>query len=58
MTIEDAKYLQDIVDGTNSSVKCTIDGVLYHIPMDPGNRHYQEILAQVAASEITIADAD
>ena len=36
----------------------TIDGVESWVPMDQDNRHYAEILRQVAAGELTIADAD
>jgi hypothetical protein len=28
------------------------------VPLDPANRHYAEIMLQVAAGELTIADAD
>ena len=39
-------------------IKATIDGVDVWVPLDPDNRHYAEILRQVAAGELTIADAD
>jgi len=39
-------------------IKATIDGVEMWVPLDPANRHYAEILRQVAAGELTIADAD
>ena len=35
-----------------------IDDIEMSIPLDPANRHYAEILRQVAAGELTIADAD
>ena len=44
--------------GDNVGVKATIDGVEMSVPLDPANRHYAEILRQVAAGELTIADAD
>jgi hypothetical protein len=56
MVITDAKYMER--KGTNFCVKATIDGELMHIPLDAGNRHYAEILKQVADSTITIADSD
>ena len=37
---------------------CTIDGQEWSVPVSEGNRHYQEILAQVKAGTLTIKDAD
>ncbi len=42
----------------NYGIKATIDGVNMEIPLDPNNRHYAEILAQVKAGTLTIKDAD
>ena len=36
----------------------TIDGQETWVPIQPGNRHYDEIMRQVAAGELTILDAD
>ena len=36
----------------------TIDGVEMSVPKNPNNRHYAEILKQVADGDLTIADAD
>ena len=57
MNITAAQYQADD-DGNNSMVQATIDGTEMSIPLDPANRHYAEILRQVAAGELTIADAD
>jgi hypothetical protein len=57
MNITTAQYQADI-DGNNSSIKATIDGQELHVPLDPANRHYAEILRQVEAGTLTIADAD
>jgi len=57
MNITSAKYVQN-VDGENDSVTIVVDGKQYAVPMDPDNRHYAEILRQVAAGTLTIADAD
>ena len=57
MNITNAQYNTDL-DGNNSCVKCTIDGVDWLVPLDPANSHYAEILKQVAAETLTIADAD
>ncbi len=44
--------------GELNSIKATIDGTEMFVPLDPANRHYAEILRQVAAGTLTIADAD
>ena len=56
MIITNAKYHKTV--DTNDIVKATIDGKAMSVPMDTGNRHYAEILKQVADSTITIAEAD
>ena len=61
MIIENAKYIKAPLsnpDNENTGIKATIDGVESWVPMDQDNRHYAEILHQVAAGELTIADAD
>ena len=35
-----------------------VDGEIHFIPCDPANRHYAEILKQVAEGTLTIKDAD
>ena len=57
MIITNAKYNKDFSD-VNCSVKATIDGVEMLVPLDTANRHYAEILKQVADGDITIAEAD
>ena len=44
--------------GENEAIKATIDGMGYTVPLAVGNIHYEEILRQVAAGELTIAAAD
>jgi len=57
MNITNAQYIN--LDLTNNSVvKATIDGQDISVPLDPDNRHYAEILRQVDAGTLTIADAD
>ena len=58
MIITSAQYLTDTVSNEVSSIKATIDGTEMFVPLDPANRHYAEILRQVEAGELTIADAD
>ena len=57
MNISSAQYVSDM-DGNNSGVQATIDGQTMSVPLDPDNRHYAEILRQVDAGTLTIADAD
>ena len=54
--ITTAKY--NAKDGVNVSINATINGADYGIPLDSSNRHYAEILKQVADGDLTIADAD
>jgi len=56
MNITSAQYIAP--EGVNDSIKATIDGTEMSVPLDPANRHYAEILRQVAAGTLTIADAD
>ena len=59
MNITLAQHQNDDLSGeTNINIKATIDGVEMFIPLDPANRHYAEIMRQVAAGDLTIADAD
>ena len=57
MTITTAQYIAD-EDGNNSCIQATIDGQEMFVPLDPANRHYAEILKQVAADTLRIADAE
>ena len=57
MEITNAKYFQDN-NGNNVVVNCRIGGSYVSVPMDENNSDYKEILRQVEAGEITIADAE
>ena len=57
MEIKNAQYLAD-ENGTNKTVRVTIDGSVTDVPMDTDNRHYAEILKQVKAETLTIKDAE
>ncbi len=39
-------------------IKVDIDGITSSVPLTVGNRHYDEIMRQVDAGELTIQDAD
>ncbi len=58
INITSAQYLQSGMTGENSGIKVVIDDQILFAPLDTANRHYAEILRQVAAGELTIADAD
>ena len=57
MNITSAQYYNDI-DGTQAGIRIIVDGITMSVPLAPGNRHYDEIMRQVAAGTLTIADAD
>ncbi len=56
MDITSAQYIA--IEGVNDNIKATIDGVEMFVPLDPANRHYAEIMRQLEAGDLTIADAD
>jgi hypothetical protein len=56
MNITEAQYQDN--NGTESGIIATIDGITMSVPIDPANRHYAEVLKQVADGDLTIADAD
>ena len=61
MRIENAKYIlldSTNADSGNSMIRATIDGEELIVPLSEGNRHYAEIMRQVAEDGLTIADAD
>jgi pyridoxal biosynthesis lyase PdxS len=67
MNITKAKYVmskkydessKSWVNDKNKSVLATIDGQEWSVPLVEGNRHYDEIMRQVAEGTITIEAAD
>ena len=58
MNITSAQYKNDLLTGDVGGIAATIDSEDVHVPIAPGNRHYDEIMRQVAAGDLTIADAD
>jgi len=53
MNITSAQYHND-EDGNPSSIQAQIDGKSLSVPIDPGNRHYAEIMRQVDAGELVV----
>ena len=58
MNITSAQYVLGFNSDENDSIKATIDGVELKVPLSEGNRHYAEIMRQVEAGTLTIADAE
>ena len=58
MNITEAQYVSDALSANTGIIKATIDGQELFVPLDPANRHYAEIMRQVDAGELTIAEAD
>ena len=56
LNITSASY--QAFDGQTLNIKATIDGIEMFVPLDPANRHYAEIMRQVEAGELTIAEAE
>ena len=57
MNITSAQYSLGL-DGQPSSIKATIDGTEWSVPLQPGNRHHDEIMRQVDAGDLVIQEAD
>ena len=52
-----AQYYNDMA-GNPAGIRCDISGVTSFVPLDPANTDYQNIMALVAAGELTIAPAE
>jgi hypothetical protein len=57
MKIENAQYIKN-ASGETCAVNCVADGVHVSVPLSPSNRYYAEILKQVDAGTLTIAEAE
>jgi hypothetical protein len=51
-----AQYVNDL-SGNTIGIRCDINGVTSFVPIDPANTDYANIMALVAAGELTIAPA-
>jgi len=58
MNITSAKYLLNPFTNITDRIKIICNGVTMDVPMVVGNTHYEEIMRQVDAGDLTIADAD
>jgi hypothetical protein len=59
INITSAQYVANPINGSvNDHISAVVDGKIQAVPLDPANRHYAEILRQVDAGTLTIAEAD
>ena len=58
MNITNAQYVNDPYTNENNAIRITVDGIVTFVPLSQNNRHYIEIMRQVDAGTLTIADAD
>ena len=58
MNITEVQYVSDALSANTGIIKATIDGQELFVPLDLANRHYFEIMRQVEAGELIIAEAD
>jgi hypothetical protein len=58
MQINSAQYMSDLLSGTTTSIRATIDGQELFVPLDPDNRHYSEIMRQVELGTLVIQEAE
>jgi hypothetical protein len=58
MNITSAQYMNNTSTNERDAIKAIIDSQTWVVPLDPANRHYAEIMRQVEAGELTIAEAD
>jgi len=56
MNITSAQYV--LFEGQNDSIAAVIDGIQMSVPLNAANRHYAEIMRQVEAGTLTIAEAE
>ena len=56
-TITDAKYGLDPTTEENTCINCVFNGRHVSVPLNPENTEYIEIMRQVAAGTLTIAEA-
>lgn len=55
---ENARYVRDAHLGGAKELLVDINGTTWSIPPDPANSDYQNIMALVAAGDLTIAPAE
>ena len=59
LNITSAQYLPNVLgDGNGDTIEIVVGGQSMFVPLDPKNSHYAEVLRQVEAGTLTIADAE
>jgi len=58
MNITEAQYTRHPSATEDENIRIIVDGVEMFTPIAPGNRHYDEIMRQVEAGTLTIAEAE
>ncbi len=53
-----AQYIRNGLTGEVDTIRVDINGIQSWVPIDEANTDYQNIMALVAAGELTIAPAD
>ena len=57
-TFTDAQYIKDDTATENETVRVTIDGLDYQVPINDLNRHWRQMKKLVDAGQLTIKAAD
>ena len=57
-TFTNAQYIKDDTGTKNETVRVTIDGLDYQVPINDLNRHWRQMKKLVDAGQLTIKDAD
>ena len=59
LNITSAQYCISLAgNGNGDMISIVVDGETMLVPLAPGNRHYDEIMRQVEAGELTIEEAE
>ena len=58
MNITSARYHVNPEETENSRIIAVIEGIEWQVPLEPQNTHYAEIMRQVEAGTLTIAEAE
>jgi hypothetical protein len=54
---ENAQHIPSSITGP-ATIRCDINGVTSFVPLDEANTDYQNLMALVAAGELTVAPAE
>ena len=57
-TFTNAQYIKDDTGTKNETVRVTIDGLDYQVPINDLNRHWRQMKKLVDAGQLTIKAAD